>query len=76
MKEIITATSNVMHAKRMKEIITADDIAVMFEVSKTKAYGFINAIKLVSDTLGLAGKVHKQDYEMWIEARKGLAKKN
>ena len=58
-----------------KEIITSEDICVMFEVSKDTAYAFINGIKSVSDTLGIVGKVHKQDYELWLQSRLGKTEK-
>ncbi|HEY8424134.1 MAG TPA: hypothetical protein VIL23_05190 [Clostridia bacterium] len=54
-----------------REILTVDDIVQMFDVSKNKAYDFINSIKSASDTLGIPGKVHKQDYEYWLKMRLG-----
>ncbi len=55
----------------MKEVITVKDIQEMFGVGYNKACGYIAAIKKVSDTLGARGKVHRQDYELWLEAKKG-----
>jgi len=54
-----------------KEVYNVDDIAEMFDISKDTAYDYIRSIKSVSDTLGLAGKVHKQDYEFWLKERLG-----
>jgi len=57
-----------------KEVINAEDLAQMLDVSKTTAYNFIAGIKSVSDTLGLSGKVHRQDYELWLKERLGKTK--
>ena len=53
-----------------REILSADDIAKLFDVSKHTAYVIIRNIKLKSDRLDdgtpgrttLTGKVHVQDY--------------
>lgn len=58
-----------------KEVLDVEDIKIMFDVSKNVAYNFILSIKSASDTLGLSGKVHKQDYEYWLKARLGKTKK-
>ena len=54
-----------------KEVLTVSDFKQMFEISDNKAYEIVASIKSVSDTLGIAGKVHKQDYDFWLKKRLG-----
>ena len=56
---------------QQKDVLCVDDIAAMFCVSKDTAYDYIAGIRAVSDTLEMAGKVHRQDYECWLEIRRG-----
>lgn len=59
-----------------KVVLTVDDIADMFGVAKSTAYDYIAGIRAVSDTLGLSGKVHIQDYEFWLKDRLGRVKES
>lgn len=53
------------------EVITAKTLAEMFEVSEAVALDYICEIRAVSDTLHMKGRCHRQDYEMWLEVRRG-----
>ncbi len=61
---------------QQKDVLCVDDIAAMFCVSKDTAYDYIAGIRAVSDTLGMAGKVHRQDYEYWLKMRIGKSYNN
>ena len=54
------------------EVITAKTLAEMFEVSEAVALDYICEIRAVSDTLHMKGRCHRQDYEMWLEVRRGM----
>lgn len=49
-----------------KEVFTVKDIEVLFQVKQNVAYRIIKQIKSVSDRLQLSGRVHKKDYEDYI----------
>lgn len=49
-----------------KEVFNVDDIAIIFEVNKFTAYRKIREIRNFSDRLGFSGKVHRKDYEDYI----------
>lgn len=49
-----------------KEVFSAEDIAVLFDVHIQTAYQKIREIRHYSDRLGFSGKVHKKDYEDYI----------
>lgn len=55
-----------------KVVFTTKDIMEMFSVKQTKASELIQAIKSVSDITGITGRVHKLDYEKWIQAKSGV----
>ncbi len=42
------------------------DLMDKFHCGRDKARGYIRAIKLVSDTLGMAGRVSTADFELWF----------
>lgn len=42
------------------------DIMSKLDCGRDKAYGYIKAIKKVSDTLGMAGRVTTADFELWF----------
>lgn len=49
-----------------KEVLCAKDIAIIFEINIQTAYKKIREIRSVSDRLGFSGKVHRKDYEDYI----------
>lgn len=49
-----------------KEVFNVKDIETLCQCKKAVAYKIIRQIKTVSDRLGLTGKVHKKDYEDYI----------
>lgn len=60
----------------MKEVLTTKDLAEILCIGKTKAYQIMREIRYVSDTLKISGIVHRQDYEAYLEARKGVIGKS
>ena len=49
-----------------KEVFNVKDIQVIFNVGQSKAYKIMRAIKSVSDRLEITGRVHRKDYEDYI----------
>ncbi len=49
-----------------KEVFNNDDIKVIFQCGKSTAYKIIREIKSVSDRIGISGRVHRKDYEDFI----------
>ena len=49
-----------------KVYLRAPDLMKIFDCGQGKAYGFINAIKLHSDTLTIQGKVTVTDFRNWF----------
>lgn len=49
-----------------KEVFNVKDIEVIFNVGQGKAYKIMRAIKSVSDRLEITGRVHRKDYEDYI----------
>lgn len=49
-----------------KEVFNVGDVAVVFSVGKSKAYKIMKQIKAVSDRLEISGRVHKKDYEDYV----------
>ena len=58
------------------ETITTKQLAGILQIGETRASQTMNAIKSVSDTLGITGLCHKQDYEYWKAQRLGKVKQN
>lgn len=52
-----------------KEVFTVKDIEEIFQVKRTTAYKIMKEIKAVSDRLELAGRVHKKDYEDYLNRK-------
>lgn len=50
---------------------TTKQIAKLLQIGITSAGKVMREIKSVSDTLGIAGIVHVQDYNYWLSARLG-----
>ena len=49
-----------------KEVFTVNDIETIFSVKKARAYKIMKGIKSYSDRLNTSGRIHKKDYEDWI----------
>lgn len=49
-----------------KECFNVDDISILFNLKKCKAYQMLRQIKNYSDILGIAGRCHKKDYFKYI----------
>lgn len=49
-----------------KEVFTVDDIETIFSVKKARAYKIMKGIKSYSDRLNTSGRIHKKDYEDWL----------
>lgn len=49
-----------------KSYLDVFDIMNLFECGEAKAYSIIRAIKAVSSTIPIKGKVAQIDYERWI----------
>lgn len=58
-----------------KEVFNVNDISILFEVSKDKAYKVIREIRSFSDRLKFSGKCHRKDYEDYLnrETKKDAA---
>lgn len=55
-----------------KSYLDVFDIMVIFECGEAKAYSIIRAIKSVSSTIPIKGKVAQIDYERWISGLKSI----
>ena len=49
-----------------KEVFNVNDIKILCQCGLATAYKIIRQIKSVSDRLGLSGRIHKKDYEDYI----------
>jgi hypothetical protein len=49
-----------------KEVFTVNDIETIFSVKKARAYKIMKGIKSYSDRLNTSGRIHKKDYEDWL----------
>ena len=49
-----------------KEVFNIEDIKVIFQCGKSTGYKIIREIKAVSDRIGLSGRIHKKDYQDYI----------
>ena len=49
-----------------KEVFTVNDIQTIFSVKKARAYKIMKGIKSYSDRLNTSGRIHKKDYEDWL----------
>ena len=58
------------------ETITTKQLGNILQIGETKACNMMNAIKSVSDTLGITGLCHRQDYDYWLAQRLGKTKQN
>lgn len=54
---------------------TTKQMADLLQVGMTSAGKVMREIKSVSDTLGITGLVHVQDYEYWLKERLGKGSK-
>lgn len=68
------AAYRVYKERKTYDTITVDQLAERLQVKQTKAYEIMKAIRSVSDTLGISGMCHKQDYEAWKKSRYGQGK--
>lgn len=57
------------------ETITIEQLMARLQIGRTKAYEIMAGIKSVSDTLGISGMCHEQDYQAWLRSRLGKTKK-
>lgn len=57
--------------KVTKQVLDKDDFMTMLGCSECTAYNKIKEIKAVSDIWGISGKVSIEDYNYYIELRKG-----
>ena len=57
-----------------KEVYKVQDIQVIFQCGQNKAYQIMREIHAVSNILGLNGRVHRKDYEKYINRDVGGAK--
>ena len=58
------------------DTITTEQLAGRLQIGRSKAIEIMNAIKSVSDTFGVCGMIHKQDYIFYLDYRRGKTKKN
>ena len=49
-----------------KEVFTVDDIKALCGLKKDRAYKLIREIRDYSDRLRISGKIHRKDYEDYI----------
>ena len=49
-----------------KEVFNVEDIRIIFQCGKSTAYKIIREIKSVSDRICISGRVHKKDYEDFL----------
>ena len=49
-----------------KEVFNIEDIQVIFQCGKSTGYKIIRDIKAISNRVKLSGRVHKKDYEDYI----------
>lgn len=49
-----------------KEVFNVNDVSIVFNVGKSKAYKIMRQIKSISDRLSISGRIHKKDYEDYI----------
>jgi hypothetical protein len=61
--------------KVTKQVLTIDDLMTILDCKKDTAYKKMREIKAVSDIWEISGIVAKEDYQYYIESRKGKAKK-
>ena len=52
-----------------KEVFNVNDIMIICQCGKNLAYKIIREIKSVSDRLNLSGRVHRKDYEDYLERK-------
>ena len=53
-----------------KEVFNVKDIMVLCQCGQSVAYRIIREIKSISDRLNLSGRVHKLDYEDYLNRTK------
>lgn len=58
------------------ETYTTEQIGALLQVGTARAQQIIREIKSVSDTLGVSGIIHVQDYKYWLSLRLGKATSN
>ena len=49
-----------------KEVFNVNDIIILFGVGTTRAYKIIKDIRSFSDRINITGRVHRKDYEDYI----------
>ncbi|MCD8200539.1 MAG: hypothetical protein LUD47_00510 [Clostridia bacterium] len=52
-----------------KDFFGADDFAVMLGMSHDEGAKIIRQIKAVSDIFGITGRVHRADYQKYVETQ-------
>ncbi len=52
-----------------REIISNDDLQKRLGIKRTKACQIMQEIKSVSNILGIAGRVHERDYQIWLREK-------
>lgn len=57
--------------KVTKQVLTIDDLMTILDCKRDTAYKKMREIKAVSDIWGIKGIVAIEDYECYIESRKG-----
>lgn len=65
----------VENANSQADTYTTKQIAELLQIGATSAGKVMREIKSVSDTLGIAGLVHVQDYKYWLSVRLGKGSK-
>lgn len=58
-----------------KQTLTRNEIAELLNVGISNANKIMREIKSVSDTLRISGLVHIQDYQFWLDLRRGKGAK-
>ena len=64
-----------MNVKDGNYVVSVADIMKMCKVSKTSAYRILNEAKRAHDTLGLRGRVMKEDFEEYLQSASRLRSK-
>ena len=59
----------------MIDTITTKQLAERLQIGQSKAQEVMRGIKAVSDTLGISGLIHEQDYAEYLRQRLGSTEK-
>ena len=49
-----------------KEVFNVEDVKQIFDIGTGRAYKKMREIKSISDRIGISGRIHRKDYEDYI----------